>query len=217
MANGIVKWFNERKGYGFIEQDEGKDLFVHHTSIDMPGFRTLSQGDRVMFDMEVGEGICTDMKAVRKDYFLDHDHSAYVDQWDWERVISPQERSVEFLTGVVEKIWKVDGIDAVWSAIQELDAMRSDFVYATDGAVVKLNSMTAQQEIGATNAFAYDVNAACSGWVYGLVNAHGLIAMGAEKVLVIGTDTLARITATRQQRQIRFVVHRVAGAVFFPI
>ncbi len=47
------------------------------------------------------------MKAVRKDYFLDHDHSAYVDQWDWERVISPQERSLEFLTGVVEKIWKV--------------------------------------------------------------------------------------------------------------
>jgi aspartate--ammonia ligase len=59
------------------------------------------------FGCEVGEGICTDMKAVRKDYFLDHDHSAYVDQWDWERVISPQERSLEFLTGVVEKIWKV--------------------------------------------------------------------------------------------------------------
>jgi aspartate--ammonia ligase len=59
------------------------------------------------FGCEAGEGICTDMKAVRKDYFLDHDHSAYVDQWDWERVISPQERSLEFLTGVVESIWNV--------------------------------------------------------------------------------------------------------------
>ena len=59
------------------------------------------------FGMEVGEGICTDMKAVRKDYFLDHDHSAYVDQWDWERVISPEQRNLEFLTGIVEKIWSV--------------------------------------------------------------------------------------------------------------
>ena len=59
------------------------------------------------FDCEVGEGICTDMKAVRKDYFLDHDHSAYVDQWDWERVMTEDERNLEFLTDVVKKIWKV--------------------------------------------------------------------------------------------------------------
>jgi len=59
------------------------------------------------FDCGVGEGICTDMKAVRKDYFLDHDHSSYVDQWDWERVITKQERNLKFLTGVVQKIWKV--------------------------------------------------------------------------------------------------------------
>ena len=59
------------------------------------------------FDMQVGEGICTDMKAVRKDYFLDHDHSAYVDQWDWERVISPEQRNLQFLTGVVKSIWGV--------------------------------------------------------------------------------------------------------------
>jgi aspartate--ammonia ligase len=58
------------------------------------------------FDCEPGEGICTDMKAVRKDYFLDHDHSAYVDQWDWELAITDKERNLEFLTGVVEKIWK---------------------------------------------------------------------------------------------------------------
>lgn len=51
MAEGIVKWFNEKKGYGFIEQEGGKDLFVHHSSIDMPGFRTLAEGDRVTFDV----------------------------------------------------------------------------------------------------------------------------------------------------------------------
>lgn len=59
------------------------------------------------FEMQVGEGLCTDMRAVRKDYFLDHDHSAYVDQWDWERVISPEQRDLDFLTKIVEKIWKV--------------------------------------------------------------------------------------------------------------
>src|SRR5271169_5425579 len=54
-----------------------------------------------------GEGLVTDMRAVRKDYFLDHDHSAYVDQWDWEKVITPGERNLEFLTKTVEGIWKV--------------------------------------------------------------------------------------------------------------
>jgi aspartate--ammonia ligase len=59
------------------------------------------------FGMHVGEGLITDMKAVRKDYFLDHDHSAYVDQWDWERVITTDQRNLDFLTDVVKKIWKV--------------------------------------------------------------------------------------------------------------
>ena len=59
------------------------------------------------FDCQVGQGINTDMKAVRKDYFLDHDHSAYVDQWDWERVITADQRNLEFLTDVVQRIWKV--------------------------------------------------------------------------------------------------------------
>jgi len=59
------------------------------------------------FDCGVGEGICTDMRAVRKDYFLDHDHSAYVDQWDWELTITEDQRNLDFLTGVVRKIWKV--------------------------------------------------------------------------------------------------------------
>ncbi len=59
------------------------------------------------FGCKVGEGICTDMRAVRKDYFLDHDHSAYVDQWDWERVITLDQRNLGFLKDVVKRIWKV--------------------------------------------------------------------------------------------------------------
>ncbi|NCF67378.1 MAG: aspartate--ammonia ligase [Chloroflexi bacterium] len=59
------------------------------------------------FDMKPGEGLMTDMRAVRKDYFLDHDHSAYVDQWDWELAITEQDRNLDFLTDVVKKIWKV--------------------------------------------------------------------------------------------------------------
>ena len=59
------------------------------------------------FHCKVGEGICTDMRAVRKDYFLDHDHSAYVDQWDWERVVSAEQRNLAYLTDTVTKIWKV--------------------------------------------------------------------------------------------------------------
>lgn len=59
------------------------------------------------FDCKAGEGICTDMRAVRKDYFLDHDHSAYVDQWDWERRTTAEERNLDFLKSIVSKIWKV--------------------------------------------------------------------------------------------------------------
>jgi aspartate--ammonia ligase len=59
------------------------------------------------FACKPGEGICTDMRAVRKDYFLDHDHSAYVDQWDWERTITAEQRNLEFLKSIVRKIWKV--------------------------------------------------------------------------------------------------------------
>jgi aspartate--ammonia ligase len=59
------------------------------------------------FGMNVGEGLYTDMRAVRKDYFLDHDHSAYVDQWDWEVVMTEDQRNLDFLTNIVKKIWKV--------------------------------------------------------------------------------------------------------------
>jgi aspartate--ammonia ligase len=59
------------------------------------------------FDCAVGEGINTDMKAVRKDYFLDHDHSSYVDQWDWEKVITADQRNLAYLKDTVQRIWKV--------------------------------------------------------------------------------------------------------------
>ena len=59
------------------------------------------------FNCEVGEGINTEMRAVRKDYFLDHDHSSYVDQWDWEKVITEEDRNLDYLKDTVRKIWKV--------------------------------------------------------------------------------------------------------------
>jgi len=52
VPEGKVKWFNEKKGFGFIEQDGGKDLFVHHTAITGEGFKTLSEGQRVSFEVE---------------------------------------------------------------------------------------------------------------------------------------------------------------------
>jgi len=55
MTNGIVKWFNEKKGYGFIEQEEGPDVFVHHSGIEGSGFKTLNDGDRVTFEIEQGQ------------------------------------------------------------------------------------------------------------------------------------------------------------------
>ena len=55
MTNGIVKWFNERKGYGFIEQEEGPDVFVHHSGINATGFKSLNDGDSVTFNVEQGQ------------------------------------------------------------------------------------------------------------------------------------------------------------------
>lgn len=65
MANGTVKWFNDKKGYGFINENDGRDIFVHFSSIDMPGFKTLSEGDMVMFDVEESDR-GPEAKNVRK-------------------------------------------------------------------------------------------------------------------------------------------------------
>ena len=54
VVSGTVKWFNERKGFGFIQQDGGGDVFVHHSAINMPGFKSLAEGDRVSFEVEEG-------------------------------------------------------------------------------------------------------------------------------------------------------------------
>ena len=55
MANGVVKWFSDKKGYGFIEQEDGPDVFVHFSGINAEGFKTLKEGDQVTFDIEEGE------------------------------------------------------------------------------------------------------------------------------------------------------------------
>lgn len=88
----------------YISNDRGKN------PVEAQVVQAATKWKRValkQFGMQPGEGLNTDMRAVRKDYFLDHDHSAYVDQWDWERVIAAEERNLEFLTMIVKKIWKV--------------------------------------------------------------------------------------------------------------
>ena len=101
----------------YLDRDGSRTPIGFHISndhdkhpIDAQVVQAATKWKRValkQFAMKPGEGLITDMRAVRKDYFLDHDHSAYVDQWDWEKTIRPDQRKLKYLTQTVETIWKV--------------------------------------------------------------------------------------------------------------
>jgi aspartate--ammonia ligase len=101
----------------YLDRDGSRTPIQFHISndydkhpIDAQVVQAATKWKRValkQFGCQLGEGICTDMRAVRKDYFLDHDHSCYVDQWDWEKVMTADQRNLDFLTDIVKKIWKV--------------------------------------------------------------------------------------------------------------
>jgi len=101
----------------YLDRDGSRTPIGFHISndhdknpIDVQVVQAATKWKRValkQFGMKTGEGLITDMRAIRKDYFLDHDHSAYVDQWDWELAITEEQRNLQLLKQVVEKIWKV--------------------------------------------------------------------------------------------------------------
>jgi aspartate--ammonia ligase len=112
----------------YLDRDGSRTPIAFHISndhnknpIDAEVVQAATKWKRMalkQFGMKIGEGLITDMRAVRKDYFLDHDHSAYVDQWDWELAITEKERNLQFLTKVVDKIWKV--LKGAETHVQEL-------------------------------------------------------------------------------------------------
>ncbi|HVP23860.1 MAG TPA: aspartate--ammonia ligase [Conexivisphaerales archaeon] len=108
-AEGGVNDFLDRDGSRTpIQFHMSNDHNVH--PVDAQVVQAATKWKRTalnQFGMKAGEGICTDMRAVRKDYFLDHDHSAYVDQWDWEKVITEEQRNLDYLKDTVRRIWKV--------------------------------------------------------------------------------------------------------------
>jgi aspartate--ammonia ligase len=98
----------------FLDRDGSRTPIQFHISndynkhpVDAQVVQAATKWKRValkQFDMQIGAGLCTDMRAVRKDYFLDHDHSVYVDQWDWELRIKEEQRNLRFLTQMVKNI-----------------------------------------------------------------------------------------------------------------
>ncbi len=120
----------------YLDRDGSRTPIQFHISndydknpIDAQVVQAATKWKRValkQFGMEVGEGLITDMHAVRKDYFLDHDHSAYVDQWDWELTIEDEQRKLSYLKEVVLKIWKV--LKGAESFVQEcFPKLKSDY------------------------------------------------------------------------------------------
>jgi len=101
----------------YLDRDGSRSPIDFHISndrdvhpIDAQVVQAATKWKRValaQFGCAPGEGICTDMRAVRKDYFLDHDHSCYVDQWDWEKAITAQDRNLDTLQDTVRRIWSV--------------------------------------------------------------------------------------------------------------
>ncbi len=100
----------------YLDRDGSRTPIQFHISndhdqhpIDAQIVQAATKWKRValkQFGFQVGEGLYTDMHAVRKDYFLDHDHSCYVDQWDWEKVIEDKDRNLSYLKETVQRIWK---------------------------------------------------------------------------------------------------------------
>jgi aspartate--ammonia ligase len=119
----------------YLDRDGSRTPVAFHISndrgvnpIDAQVVQAVTKWKRMAlktFGMAPGEGINTDMRAIRKDYVLDHDHSVYVDQWDWERVINESDRNLDYLTGVVERIWKVLK-GAEQHALEEFPALRTN-------------------------------------------------------------------------------------------
>ena len=104
-VNDLLDRDGSRTPVGFrIANDHGKNPVAAEVVQAATKWKRLALKQ---FGLGPGEGLCTDMRAVRKDYFLDPDHSAYVDQWDWELAITEEQRRLAFLKNCVEKIWKV--------------------------------------------------------------------------------------------------------------
>ena len=117
--SGVNDYLDRDGSRGPVEFHISNDNGLH--PIEAQVVQAATKWKRValaQFGMGRGEGICTDMKAVRKDYFLDHDHSAYVDQWDWEKAIAAEDRTLDYLTETVRRIWAV--IKGAERHVQEL-------------------------------------------------------------------------------------------------